>query len=78
MGTGAVIAANAMVTKLAFLVLRQPVELPMTCFSAAQSEASEKVVPARDQINRRWGRRALKGATVPVAPNWRMNRDLIS
>ncbi len=32
MGIGAVIAANAVVTKHVFLDLRQPRELPMSCF----------------------------------------------
>ncbi|AZE52483.1 Error-prone, lesion bypass DNA polymerase V (UmuC) [Pseudomonas synxantha] len=50
----------------------------MTCFSAAQPEASEKVMPVLDQINGRWGRRTLKVATVLVAPDWRMKRDLLS
>lgn len=35
MGAGAVIAANAMVTKHVFLDLRRPGELPMTCFGGA-------------------------------------------
>ncbi|WP_206433660.1 DUF4113 domain-containing protein [Pseudomonas synxantha] len=61
-----------------FLDLRRPGELPMTCFSAAQPEASEKVMPVLDQINGRWGRRTLKVATVLVAPDWRMKRDLLS
>nr|WP_256346868.1 DUF4113 domain-containing protein [Pseudomonas gingeri] len=35
-------------------------------------------MPVLDQINGRWGRRTLKVATVPVAPDWRMKRDLLS
>ncbi|AUA35246.1 MULTISPECIES: DUF4113 domain-containing protein [Pseudomonas] len=35
-------------------------------------------MPVLDQINGRWGRGTLKVATVPVAPDWRMKRDLLS
>jgi hypothetical protein len=75
-GIGAVIAANAVVTKHVFLDLRQLGDLPMTCFWWRSRLRKGYAGAGSDQ----WalGRGTLKVATVPVAPDWRMKRDLLS
>lgn len=52
------------------LDLRQPSEFTDDLFSAAQPEASEKVMRVLYQINGRWGPGTLRVATVPAAPDW--------
>ncbi|HEX8594874.1 MAG TPA: translesion error-prone DNA polymerase V subunit UmuC [Pseudomonas sp.] len=58
--------------------LRQPGEFTDDLFAHSQPAAAEKVMEVLDEINGRWGRGTLRAASVPVAPDWAMRRDLMS
>ncbi|RMO19023.1 Ultraviolet light resistance protein RulB [Pseudomonas cichorii] len=58
--------------------LRQPGEFTDDLFTQVQPATSDKVMGVLDQINGRWGRGTLRAASVPVAPDWGMRRELLS
>jgi DNA polymerase V len=47
-------------------------------FAHSQPAAADKVMGVLDEINERWGRGTLRAASVPLAPEWAMRRDLMS
>ena len=58
--------------------LRQPGEFTDDLFAHSQPVEADKVMSVLDEINGRWGRGTLRAASVPVAPEWAMRRDLLS
>ena len=47
-------------------------------FASAPPAASERLMQALDRVNGKWGRGTLRLASVPVAPDWGMRRELLS
>ena len=47
-------------------------------FAAEESVAAERVMKVMDRINARWGRGTLRPASIPIAPDWGMRRELMS
>lgn len=60
------------------LSLCQPGEYSDDLFSESQSAHTTKVMSVLDQINKRWGRGALRAARVPMNPDWGMRREMMS
>lgn len=58
--------------------LRQPGEFTDDLFAQSQPTMADKVMSVLDEINGRWGKGMLRVASVPVAPDWAMRRDLMS
>jgi DNA polymerase V len=58
--------------------LRQPVEFTDDLFAHSQPVTADKVMTVLDEINGRWGKGVLRLASVPVAPDWAMRRELMS
>ncbi len=47
-------------------------------FSISQPAQATRVMAVLDQINERWGRGALRSASVPADPSWAMRREIMS
>jgi DNA polymerase V len=47
-------------------------------FAHSQPVTADKVMTVLDEINGRWGKGVLRLASVPMAPDWAMRRDLMS
>ncbi|MBA1245805.1 translesion error-prone DNA polymerase V subunit UmuC [Pseudomonas japonica] len=60
------------------LDLRQPGEYTDDLFAQTQPKKCEQLMQVLDTINGRWGRGTLRSATVPIAPDWGMRRELMS
>jgi DNA polymerase V len=60
------------------LDLRQPSEFTGDLFARSQPVLADKLMGVLDDINTRWGRGTLRAASVPMAPEWAMRRDLMS
>lgn len=60
------------------LDLRQPGEFSEDMFAPKQSVASDRLMQVMDDINGRWGRGTMRSASVPVAPDWGMRREMMS
>jgi DNA polymerase V len=60
------------------LDLRQPGEFTDDLFAVTQPQASDRIMNVMDEINGRWGRGTVRSATVPAAPDWGMQRNLMS
>ena len=60
------------------LDLRQPGEYTDDLFALTQPNKCEQLMQVLDTINGRWGRGTLRSATVPIAPDWGMRRELMS
>lgn len=60
------------------LDLRQPGEFTDDLFAVTQPQASDRIMNVMDEINGRWGRGTVRSATVPSAPDWGMQRNLMS
>ncbi len=58
--------------------LRQPDEFSDDLFAAAQPEACQRLMTVLDEINGRYGRGAMRMASVPHAPEWGMRREMMS
>jgi DNA polymerase V len=58
--------------------LRQPGEFTDDLFTEHQPVTSDKVMSVLDEINTRWGRGTLRTGGVPAAPDWGMQRSLMS
>jgi DNA polymerase V len=58
--------------------LRQPGEFTDDLFAEHQPATSDQVMGVLDQINNRWGRGTLRTRSVPAAPDWGMQRSLMS
>ena len=58
--------------------LRQPGEFTDDLFAHSQPAMADKVMSVLDEINNRWGKRVVRLASVPAAPEWAMRRDLMS
>lgn len=58
--------------------LRQPGEFTDDLFAEHQPATSDQVMGVLDQINNRWGRGTLRTGGVPAAPEWGMQRSLMS
>jgi DNA polymerase V len=58
--------------------LRQPGEFTDDLFAEHQPATSDQVMGVLDQINNRWGRGTLRTGGVPAAPDWGMQRSLMS
>lgn len=58
--------------------LRQPGEFTDDLFAHSQPVTANKVMTVLDEINGRWGKGVLRLASVPVAPDWAMRRELMS
>jgi DNA polymerase V len=58
--------------------LRQPGEFTDDLFAEHQPVTSDQVMSVLDQINTRWGRGTLRTGGVPAAPDWGMQRALMS
>lgn len=46
-------------------------------FVALQPAEATEAISVLDQINKRWGRGALRTASVPANPNWGMRREIM-
>ncbi|MDO7900587.1 Y-family DNA polymerase [Pseudomonas sp. K1(2024)] len=60
------------------LDLCRPGEVTGDLFTLAQPEADGRLMGVVDAINGRFGRGTLRTASVPLAPEWAMRRDLMS
>lgn len=60
------------------LDLCRPGEVTDDLFTLAQPEADGRLMGVVDAINGRFGRGTLRTASVPLAPEWAMRRDLMS
>jgi DNA polymerase V len=60
------------------LDLRQPGEFTDDLFAVTQPQTSDRIMSVMDEINGRWGRGTVRSATVPAAPDWGMQRNLMS
>ncbi|MFJ4397845.1 translesion error-prone DNA polymerase V subunit UmuC [Pseudomonas sp. NPDC089396] len=58
--------------------LRQPGEFSEDLFALKQSVACDRLMQVMDDINARWGRGTMRAASVPVAPDWGMRREMMS
>lgn len=58
--------------------LRQPGEFSEDLFAARQAVACDRLMQVMDTINERWGRGTMRSASVPVAPDWGMRREMMS
>lgn len=57
--------------------LQQPGEFTDDLFAHSQPVMADKVMGVLDEINSRWEKGVLRVASVPVAPDWAMRRDLM-
>jgi DNA polymerase V len=64
--------------EIMLLDLRQRGEFTDDMFATTQPAAAEQVMAVLDQINRKWGRGTLRPAGVPAAPEWAMQREMMS
>jgi DNA polymerase V len=60
------------------LDLRRPGEFTDDLFAHSQPALADTLMGVLDDINGRWGRGALRVASVPKDPEWAMRRDLMS
>ena len=60
------------------LNLCQPGEYTDDLFAVSQPAEATRVMTVLDQINGRWGRGALRSASVPTNPDWGMRREMMS
>ena len=60
------------------LNLCQSGEFTDDLFAISQPAEATRVMAVLDQINGRWGRGALRSASVPVDPDWGMRREMMS
>lgn len=58
--------------------LRQPGEFSEDLFAARQPVSCDRLMQVVDDINGRWGRGTMRVASVPLAPDWGMRRDMMS
>lgn len=58
--------------------LRQRGEFTDDLIAQSQPAMADKVTSILDEINGRWGKGALRVASVPAAPEWAMRRNLMS
>ena len=58
--------------------LRQPGEFSEDLFTLKQSVACDRLMQVMDNINERWGRGAMRAASVPATPDWGMRREMMS
>lgn len=60
------------------LELCQPGEYTDDLFAVSQPVEATRVMSVLDQINGRWGKGALRSASVPEDPAWGMRREMMS
>lgn len=58
--------------------LRQPGEFSEDLFAATQAVACDRLMQVMNTTNGRWGRGTMRSASVPVAPDWGMRREMMS
>ena len=58
--------------------LRQPGAFSEDLFAARQTLSCDRLMQVMDTINGRWGRGTMRAASVPLAPDWGMRRDMLS
>lgn len=58
--------------------LRQPGEFSEDLFAATQAVACDWFMQVMNTTNGRWGRGTMRSASVPVAPDWGMRREMMS
>lgn len=60
------------------LDLRQPGEFAGDLLAPVQQSRASKAMAVMDAINARWGKGTVRPGGVPVAPDWWMQRELMS